>query len=62
MLRSGGWRSGDVGDEEQMLARLSHGAVLGEMSIFDDSPQSASAITLGKVSAYSMARQHLEKI
>ena len=51
-----------VGDQEQMLARVGRGAVLGEMSIFDDSPRSASAIALGKVSAYSMTRKHLESI
>ena len=60
---AGGWRSGDAPAMKSRCWRAKgHGAVLGEMSIFDDSPRSASAITLGKVSAYSMTRQHLEKI
>jgi CRP-like cAMP-binding protein len=51
-----------VGEEQQLLAQLGRGAVLGEMSIFDDSPRSASATALGAVGAYSMSRDKLEEV
>jgi CRP/FNR family transcriptional regulator len=48
--------------EPQLLARLGGGSVLGEMSIFDDSPHSATATALGPVTALSMSHDNLEAI
>jgi CRP/FNR family cyclic AMP-dependent transcriptional regulator len=48
--------------ENQLLARLGTGSVLGEMSIFDDSPRTATATALGTVTTYSMSRDSLEAV
>jgi CRP-like cAMP-binding protein len=54
-------RKGDFGSNPQTLATLGKGAVIGEMSLFDDHPPIASAIALEETKTTAISREEFQR-
>ena len=54
-------RKGKLSDIPRTLARREAGQVVGEMSVFDNSPAMASAVVLEDVEAMAMSREEFHR-
>ena len=54
-------RLGAFGDNPQTLAVLGKGDVIGEMSLFDDSPHMASAVSIEKTEVSALSADEFKK-
>ncbi|MBT3306776.1 MAG: cyclic nucleotide-binding domain-containing protein [Alphaproteobacteria bacterium] len=54
-------RKGAMSDSPQTLAVLEKGAVIGEMSLFDDKPPIASAIAIEETTTSAISRSEFQR-